>query len=329
MWVTLDTAVCQLATPQPEIEQEWRAIFGRHFCTETRPQTPETAVLHLHLVDQLPPWPKDAPLFTGTPGQDVISVYADGGHWWLHFLDGALVHVPQNSTPEETAVLTGWITPPAMQNRRLEDITFTGLAPILRRRGIYLLHAFAACANGRSLLLVGPSHSGKTTTGLWLLANGWELLANDVVALKAAEGETAVYPTPNLVGIRPPTLDLVPHWRGVLAEKANTANDVEVSSDLFVNGRYPSAAPAATICFLARGHAPTSTLTPLSPAIALSKLMAESVDRWDTAVLPAHTAFLAQLVQQAACYQLTVGSHPNTLADVLPTLQPSISIQNE
>jgi hypothetical protein len=86
-----------------------------------------------------------------------------------------------------------------------------------------------------------------------------------------------------------------------------------------VNGRYPAAAPAATICFMARSQLPASTLTPISPAIALSRLMAESVDRWDTAVLAAHTAFLAQLVQQADCYQLTVGNHPDTLADVLPT----------
>ncbi|GAB4281794.1 MAG: hypothetical protein Kow0080_35490 [Candidatus Promineifilaceae bacterium] len=325
MWVTVETAVCRLTSPQSEIEQEWRAIFGRHFCTETRPQTSETAALHLQLVDQLPAWPTTAPLFTGTPGQDVISVYTDDDHWWLHFLDGALVRVPQNAMPNETAVLTGWVTAPAMQNRRLEDITFTGLAPVLRRKGIYLLHAFAVCANGRSLLLVGPSHSGKTTTGLWLLANGWKMLANDVVALTASEGGVTACPTPNLVGIRPPTLGLVPYWHAFVAKEASSRGYAEVSSDLFVNGRYPSAAPAATICFMARSQSPTSTLTPLSPAIALSKLMAESVDRWDTAVLPAHTAFLAQLVQQAACYQLTVGNHPDSLADVLPHLQSPIS----
>ena len=67
---------------------------------------------------------------------------------------------------------------------RFEDLTTMALAPVLRRRGIYLIHAFSAAANGQALLLCGASGSGKTTTGLALCAAGMQLLANDIAALR-------------------------------------------------------------------------------------------------------------------------------------------------
>jgi serine kinase of HPr protein (carbohydrate metabolism regulator) len=64
------------------------------------------------------------------------------------------------------------VTEGVLRNGRFEDVTFTSLAPLLRRHGYYLLHAFAAVKEGHAILLVGPSGSGKTTTGLHLLEAG-------------------------------------------------------------------------------------------------------------------------------------------------------------
>jgi hypothetical protein len=63
-----------------------------------------------------------------------------------------------------------------------------------------VLHAGAVSANGRAMLLAGPTGSGKTSLAAWFVANGFRYLSDEVVAL--VEGATEVVGFPRAMVVK-------------------------------------------------------------------------------------------------------------------------------
>jgi len=308
------------------INQEWQHLFAAWSKRGETAATPHPAVdiqLNLSLMDALPPLPPDAPYFTDSHALDdglgILSVYrGKAGRAWLHFLDGGLVDVPLPiNQPATDLMAVGTVIPQALQNGRFEDVTYTSLAPLLRRRRYYLLHAFAAAKDGRAVLIVGPSGSGKTTTGLCLLLNGWRLLANDILLLEERAGQVFALPTPGSIGVRPQSADLLPQLRPLVAHAAATSLQIDVTEHFVGDGRWASPAPIEAIYFPQIRQQAASGRQMEQRAICLAQLMAESIDRWDGAMLPAHMALLERLSQQAAPYRLALGQDMTQLPQLL------------
>ncbi|MBK9054231.1 MAG: hypothetical protein IPL78_25960 [Chloroflexi bacterium] len=93
--------------------------------------------------------------------------------FWLRLSRRGWVDVP--AQPDSTQPLVGWLTPGLLDSGRFEDLFWVAVAPWLRQRGLFLVHGFAAASpdEQQTILLVGRSGSGKTTTGLALLQTGW------------------------------------------------------------------------------------------------------------------------------------------------------------
>lgn len=195
---------------------------------------------------------------------------------------------------------------------KLEDVVFTSLAPLLRREKLIMVHAFAAVnpAADRALMLVGRSESGKTTTGLNLLLNGWQLLGNDIVLLTPHQGEVWGLPTPGLVTIRPPTFDLLPDLKRFKASR-----DIDLNSDQLNVWAEPTRLTA--IYFPHVKEQAHTERRPISQALALARLMEESVDLWDKSVVEDHIKFLAQLIQKTQTFQLELGQDMSQLLKVV------------
>jgi len=69
------------------------------------------------------------------------------------------------------------------------------LPAILRQRGLLVLHANGAVANGRAVLLGGLTGAGKSTTLAALLDRGYRMLSDDVTVLRLrGDGATEVVP---------------------------------------------------------------------------------------------------------------------------------------
>lgn len=294
-----------LQTEDKALEQAWKALFTGWLVTD---QTNDPIVCHLHVQDNLPPLPSHPPYFTDDDG--ILAVYhAPDRGWLLHFLDGALVQVDVAK-----ACISGVVTAGALANGRLEDITFTSLAPLLRRQGYYLVHAFGTSIEGHGVLIVGGSGSGKTTTGLNLLLHGGQLLSNDIVLLQEQAGQIVALPTPGLVGIRPYTFTLLPTLKNWLPMAPATGR-FEVAGEVLVNGRYAPPTPIQTILFPQVSHA--NQLTPQNKAIALAQLLEESIDRWDDKTLAQHMSILQKLARQATCHRLLLGQDMTEQANLL------------
>lgn len=305
MFLTLHGLTIHLDSGAPLINHMWRHLFTGWLATD--PAAVDLR-LRLSLVDTLPPPPERRPFFSDTSHLSnevgILSVYRKEGGVLLHFLDGGLVRVPL--CEEDAPTIEGAVTRRGIAHGRFEDITFTSLAPLLRRRGYFLIHAFAAARDGAAVCLVGPSGSGKTTTGLALLLDGWRLLANDVVLAESRPDGVYALPTPGLVNIRPPTLDLLPGLRSLLPDHSphRLAN---VAGDRLVNGRWAQPAPIRSVYFpqIEEGHA--TTRSPENQAVCLAQLMAESVDRWDPDAFHVHLNLLQTISRQAPSYRLHLG----------------------
>ena len=289
----------RLETQDEPLHVAWRQLFAGW--PQTAVSTP-AITFNLQLVERLTSSPTDTLLYTDVgvrpAGDEILSVFRDGAaSIQLHFFDGGLVCVPL----AKAGLVSGQVTREALGNGRFEDIIFTSLAPMLRRRGIFAVHAFAAVRTETAVLLVGPSHSGKTTTGLNLLLNGWQLLANDVVLLQATDDGVFALPTPGEISIRPPTYTLLPKL------KRNQSFD------------WGQASQVKTILFpKIKGEVNGKTaVLPLPRAIALAQLMGESVDRWDEEMLNHHTAMLHQLTSQCNTFQLLLDQDINNISDII------------
>ncbi len=182
----------------------------------------------------------------------------------------------------------------------LEDMLYICLAPLLRRKGTYLIHGFAAQKEDQNILLVGPSGSGKTTAGMALLKNGWRFLANDVILLKG--NPTRIYPTFDRIRVRKGTSRL-------LCEGDSGLEDISI-----IFGQLGHVT-AVYFTQLQPNH-PTQ-LCPLPAPLACAKLIESSVDRWDTAQLPAHLSFLRQLCEETAVFTLHSGKNIHTLSEMI------------
>lgn len=64
------------------------------------------------------------------------------------------------------------------------------------------VHAAAVTRNGRSIVLAGTSHSGKSTLSGWLTAHGWGFLTDEVALIDTVAGGPVVSPFWRPIGVR-------------------------------------------------------------------------------------------------------------------------------
>ncbi len=327
MILTLHKLRIHLQSEDAEINWNWRQLFDGWPLSSHEIRTPADLCLRLNLSDTLPPLPDTPPFFTDKqewPNMvGILSVYReDERHVLLHFGDGAVVKVlVEGVHPSEPVKAVGQVTSAALEHGRFEDITFTSLAPLLRRSGYYLVHAFAASKNGRGVLIVGPSGSGKTTTGISLLLDGWELLSNDTLLLEQRSEGIYALPTPGGISIRPNSVDLLPALRPIIGNRSLVMGKYDLTSSQLIGNRWSKPVPIQDIYFPTIIDQEDSRRQRISRAVCLAQLMEESVDSWDSEMIPTHMNLLQQLSQQAAPYTLLLGRKVHQLPLLFSTDQ--------
>lgn len=219
-----------------------------------------------------------------------------------------------------------------------EDLVAIALSPHLRRRGMFLIHAFAAVKPHRphprplsseergairdsagAALLVGDIGAGKTTTGLALLNAGWQLLSNDSPIIN----ETAeVLSYPGLLAAYPETFARF----DATARLSETPSDAErkkitVAAESIWPDVWCERAGAGAIFFPQIEARTDHALEQISAPEALRRLLPHAVEQWDREMIPDHLRILRQLVETIPAFVLRLGPNvhaiPVLLADVL------------
>jgi len=314
-FVELPPLVLLLESDSSRMRDEWAQLFYPFTLARLAPGTPDISV-RFELSDQLPSPPAgQQPSYTHAD----LKVYPAGDDFILHMPKLAQLRVSPHSNRVE-----GRLSPAVLDTYgALEDITATALAPLLRRRGRALIHAFAASFGDQALLLVGDNASGKTTTGLSLLTAGWQLLANDSPMIGEQDGQVFAQAYPGLISASADALRRVPGLRTLADDPALAPRPgwkISLAAEDHFDSPWGSSAPIRIICLLKLGGVAKHKLEPISPAEALGRLLPHSVDRWDQGTLAFQIDLLQKLAQQASAYVLHLGPFVPALPGLLQML---------
>ena len=321
MLVTLHDFELTLDSDSARIEAEWAQLYAPFVAHPTQGEGDGGIPIRLNLTlaSTMPAPPAGRPAYA----QSDLAVYPTGDHLIIH-----LPRLGQLEVNPAAGAVDGVLVPEALDlYGAFEDINAVGLAPLLRRHGRVLIHAFAAAYQGEGLLLVGDSASGKTTTGLALLAAGWKLIANDSPMLGEQDGQVTAYAYPGLIGTHADTLRRIPALRELVDDPTLAPPRPDWKTSLAAEEHFASPwqerAPVKAICLLNLDPdaAPLEhQLAALSPAAALGQLLPHSVDRWDQEAVGSHIDLLQALVQQAPAYRLALGTDIAALPRLLESL---------
>ena len=277
----------------------------------------------LNLVPNVPAPPAGAPDFQQG---DFLRYYLDGRTAVAHFS-----RFGQLRLDFEYGATEGHIVPAALTTYgAFEDLVAIGLSPHLRRRGLFLIHAFAAACSphrhasgsphpgeGGAALLVGGIGSGKTTTGLSLLEAGWRLLSNDSPLVNAAAD---VLSYPGLLAAYPDTLARFDATAS-LSSAASSAEQGRAKIAIPAESIWPEIwidrAQAGAILFPHIEVRADHRLEPISPPDALRRMLPHAVEQWDREMIPEHLRVLRRLVEFAPAFVLRLGPHLQSIPPLL------------
>ncbi len=197
------------------------------------------------------------------------------------------------------------VSPRIADDERMDPgIAFGVVVSLLASRlGHALVHAAGVIApSGRAWLLVGDSHSGKSTTTATLIAGGWDYLGDDSVVLSPAHGDASGARV-HVEGWRVP----IRVDRGSMAG-ATRADRVEVDPHALGGGRWRASAPLGGLLFPCVDRAARTTVAPIARAEAYAALVRQSP--WLLAD-PASAPRVSELLSAASVHcnaRLTLGA---------------------
>lgn len=205
----------------------------------------------------------------------------------------------------------------------LSHVCFTmPLAELLKRHGLYMVHAAGLAVGGKGLLIAGQSGAGKTTLTLSLVRAEFDFLADDTVFLTAAHGGNGlrVLAFPDEIDVTAHTASFFPEIQKLIGKSASAACPKQPVCATRVYGVTPcwECAPAVLL-FPQTSESPISVVTPMPKSEALLQLICNVV-RTGPRSSQAHLDALAALVRSCRCYHLQTGRDFDTLPKLLRTL---------
>jgi len=181
------------------------------------------------------------------------------------------------------------------------------LMELLKRRGLYPLHAAGLALDGQGVLLAGTSGAGKSTLSVALARRGFSFLSDDTVFLQADTQGWRVRAFPDQIDLCADAEDLFPELRGLTdAELPPGWLKRQIRAETVYAAPISWDARPRTLIFPSVSGTPKSVIRPLSPQEALFEL-APNVLLTDTAASQQHLNALAGVISQCACYRLDTG----------------------
>jgi hypothetical protein len=247
---------------------------------------------------------------------DLLRYYISGSEVTVHFPRFGQIKLDLSKGETRGKLLSG-----AVQNTNiLEDMVAVGISPHLRRRGMFLIHGFAAAHEGRGVILVGPVASGKTTTGMALLNAGWKLLSNDSPVIHD-DGRILSYP-----GMLTAHRDSFARFEAInrvigKQTESPTGKKLAVPAEQVWPSVWADEALPAAIFFPNIESRKKTSLSPIKPVESLRRLLPQAVEQWDQEMIPFHLKVLSRLVENTSSFCLHLGTEieevPSLLENVL------------
>lgn len=200
------------------------------------------------------------------------------------------------------------INPDRLPSNLIEYMFHLALIELLRRRGLYTIHATALEYNGRAILIPGNSGRGKTTSFISLLRSGYRYLSDDHPLLQDSGTHVEVLPFPIKINVTDATVQFFPELRAASEQVLHPGMPKRF---FYAEDLYPTAVgercQPAVVLFPHVVDAPKSHLELLPKSRALEALLPQALLVYDQEVARREFKVLANLVQQVDCYRLHFG----------------------
>lgn len=201
-----------------------------------------------------------------------------------------------------------FISPEAMHEDVRESFFHYALTELLKRRGLFTVHATALEYQGHGVLIPGYSGQGKTTSFLSLLRSGFRYLSDDYPLLQDCGTHMELLPFPMKIDVTDRTIEFFQELRDAAPEilKQGVWKKSFQPEDVYPNSIGTSCRPAM-ILFPHVVDIAHSCLEPLSKSRALEAVMPQALRVYDPEVARREFQALSKLVQQVDCYRLHFG----------------------
>jgi hypothetical protein len=181
------------------------------------------------------------------------------------------------------------------------------LIEILKRRGLYSLHAGGFSANGKCLLIPGTSGSGKSTLTVASLRANFDYMSDDMVFLVHRPDGVRVLAFPEAVDVSDQTASFFPELSFLLSSpKLPGWRKSQIRPTELYGAKVATVARPAAIVIPHIAKAKTSVVSRVSPDEALLELV-PNVLLTEANSCRAHLDALSQLVESTPCYRLEAG----------------------
>ena len=190
---------------------------------------------------------------------------------------------------------------------------------MMKRRGMFNVHAACFACRGNGLILAGTSGAGKSTLAIALLQAGLDFLGDDMVFLNQAN-ELELLAFPESVDIADPTIEFFAGLNSLhgMAKRPGWPKH-EIRAESFFPSRMAWRAKPAAIVFPRISHKPNSSLTRISSDEAFLEL-APNVLLTEAKSTQAHFERLADLVKGVPAYRLHTGTNFIEVSEMLRDL---------
>lgn len=294
--------------------RSWSNILGRaldHFPPPPQ-NTPSDIRLHFFLVDETFPtldWVADSHLSYESESakcfrcKETIAFYLE---------EKAMV-VMDVSRPDGVVYLT---KKAATSKKGFAHFLFyIVLQEMLKRYGLFHLHAACLARKERGLLLVGRSGSGKSTLALSLVKAGLDFLSDDVTLVRRTESAVTLLPLSQTITLTRDTLGLFPELKPT--NRLGSAESRKVSigmGEIYPQGLIASCRPSIII-FLTIGDG-ENFIKPIRHPEALATIICYSLILLDERTGRKHLDVLQQLVRTSQCFELNIRKDQGDVSQV-------------
>ncbi|HET6446017.1 MAG TPA: hypothetical protein VFI27_15715 [candidate division Zixibacteria bacterium] len=262
---------------------------------------------HLDLVERIPEPPHFEPVYVQ---EGLLSYYSREDGVELYYPEfGRLIMDFRSGT-----TIGDFVHSCLETHGLLEDFIASGLSPHLRRRGLFLVHAFAAAKGGRFALLVGDIGAGKTTAGISLLDSGWRLMSNDSPIVTAG-GRVLSYP--GFLGAYPDTLAMFDSTKNLVPIPPDQRKKKEFAAESLWPNVWCDQAIPGVILFPQIQDSEHHSFHPLRKAETLGRLLPHTIESWDKPMLAPHLEVFEQLVEVSPSYALQLGRDVRALPELI------------
>jgi hypothetical protein len=195
------------------------------------------------------------------------------------------------------------------------------LTELLKRQGLYTLHATAMEKGGRGVLIPGYSGRGKTTACISLLRAGYRCLSDDHPLMRFDEGRIRLLGFPEKVDVTDQSREFFPELGEGSQDKLHQGfmKKYFYIEDIYPGGTAISCVPRVMILPQVVDRL-TSHVEPISKRQALEEILPHGLLVYDKTIAQKEFQVLSALIQTVDAYRLYFGKNVLELYRVIDPL---------